>query len=273
LSQAQRDLAAARQDLLDAKACAAHASRLKDDFLATLSHELRTPLNAMIGWIQMLRLYRHDEGIWERAIEVIERNARAQTQIVGDLLDVSRYIMGKLRLRVSPVDLRDVVHDGCDSLRPSVEAKHLQLVIETEEVPGVVLGDPDRLQQVVWNLVSNAAKFTPPGGRIDVRLTSSNGLATLAVSDTGPGIRPEFLPHVFDRFRQSDSTITRVHGGLGLGLAIVRHLVELHGGTVEAASDGENRGATFTVHLPYRPAEGTDDRGGRLEAAPPFVGS
>jgi signal transduction histidine kinase len=252
--QARSDAGAARQEVLDAEARAADASRLKDDFLATLSHELRTPLNAMMGWIQMLRLYWGDEAISQRAVDVIERNARAQAQLVGDLLDVSRIITGKLRLRLSRVDLHDVVHAGCDSLRPTVDAKNLQLSIETADVPGSVIGDPDRLQQVVWNLVSNAAKFTPPGGRIEVSLRAADGFASIQVRDTGIGIAAEFVPHVFERFRQWDSGATRAYGGLGVGLAIVRHLVELHGGVVHAESEGANRGATFTVRLPCRPA-------------------
>jgi signal transduction histidine kinase len=239
-----------------AEARAAEASRLKDEFLATLSHELRTPLNAMIGWIQMLRLHRDDEGLRERALEVIERNARAQAQIVADLLDVSRIITGKLRLRFSRVDLVDVVRAGCESLRPSIEARNLHLTIERTSMPCIVNGDADRLQQVVWNLVSNAAKFTAPGGRVDVRLGANDSTAWISVSDTGVGIHPEFVPYVFDRFRQEDSTLTRSYGGLGLGLALVRHLIELHGGSVEAASEGEHRGATFTVRLPCtRPGE------------------
>jgi signal transduction histidine kinase len=258
LRKAERDALNADERCRHAEARAQEAIRLKDDFLATLSHELRTPLNAMLGWIQMLQLYRNDEGVWNRAIEVIQRNARAQTQIVADLLDVSRIITGKLHLRVSRVDLPDIVRAGCDSLRPSIETKNLQLTIHTPPVFGVVVGDPDRLQQVVWNLVSNAAKFTAPGGRIDVSVGADETCAWIAVSDTGVGIPPEFVPHVFERFRQRDSTITRAYGGIGLGLAIVRHLVELHGGTVKAASEGEGRGATFTVRLPYRRLETTE---------------
>ena len=233
-----------------AEARAAEATRLKDEFLATLSHELRTPLNAMLGWIQMLRLHRDDESIRDRALEVIERNARAQTQIVADLLDVSRIITGKLRLRVARVDLADIVRAGCESLRPSIEARNLRLSIEPTSRPCIVHGDADRLQQVVWNLVSNAAKFTARGGQVDVRLGVDESTAWISVTDTGVGIRPEFVPYVFDRFRQEDSTLTRAHGGLGLGLALVRHLIELHGGSVEAASEGEGRGATFTIRLP-----------------------
>jgi signal transduction histidine kinase len=228
------------------------ASRLKDDFLSTLSHELRTPLNSMLGWIQMLRLYRDDESLRERAIDVIERNARTQAQLVADLLDVSRLITGRLRLRLARVDLRDIVLAACESVRASADAKGLHLTIETADVPGVVFGDADRLQQILWNLLSNATKFTPPGGDVTVRLAAHDDHAEIVMTDTGVGIPPEFLPHVFERFRQGDGTSTRAHGGLGLGLAIARHLVELHGGSVYAASEGEGHGATFGVRLPFR---------------------
>jgi signal transduction histidine kinase len=248
----------------EAQARAAEASRLKDEFLTTLSHELRTPLNAMIGWVQMLRMYRDDEVLRERALEVIERNARTQAQIVSDLLDVSRIITGKLQLYLSRVNLADVVRAGSESLRPSIEAKNLNLAIERTSIPCIVHGDADRLQQVVWNLLSNATKFTAPGGRIDVRLGTDGSAAWITVKDTGVGIHPEFVPYVFDRFRQEDSTITRAYGGLGLGLAIVRHLVELHGGSVEAASAGEGQGATFTVRIPC----GRTDTSADLARAP-----
>lgn len=235
---------------------AREANRLRDDFLAMLSHELRTPLNAMLGWIQMLRLYDGDGAVRERALGVIERNARAQAELVSDLLDVSRIVRGKLRLRTAPVDLRDVVLAGCDTVRPSVDAKGLTLTTDLADLPGTVIGDSDRLQQVVWNLLSNAAKFTQRGGQIHVRLSATGNDAEVAVTDSGIGIRADFLPHVFDRFRQCDATATRAHGGLGLGLAIVRHLVELHGGTVHASSAGEGQGATFLVTLPLRIAAG-----------------
>jgi signal transduction histidine kinase len=267
-----QDLARRTSAAIDAASLhhdALNASRLKDDFLATLSHELRTPLNAMLGWIQMLRLYRDDESIRERAVDVIDRNARAQAQLVADLLDVSRLITGKLRLRLAQVDLRDIVLAGCESVRPSADAKGLHLTIETADVPGVVFGDADRLQQILWNLLSNATKFTPPGGNVMVRLWSRDDHAEIIVRDTGIGIRPEFLPHVFERFRQSDSTSTRAHGGLGLGLAIARHLVELHGGSIHATSEGEGRGATFGVRLPCRAADSPagDDTGTAEDAA------
>ena len=261
----QRQLEAARAEAADARAALAtaearalEASRLKDDFLATLSHELRTPLNAVLGWTQILRLYGGDPSVRERALDAIGRNARAQAELVTDLLDVSRIITGKLRLRVSRVDLREVVRAGCDTVLPSVEARGQHLVVDAPEIPGVVLGDSDRLQQIVWNLLSNAVKFTPVGGRIEIGIAPAERCALLTVTDTGVGIPPDFLPHVFERFRQCDSGLSRLHGGLGLGLAIVRHLVELHGGTVDAASEGANRGSTFTVRLPRQPMTNGD---------------
>jgi PAS domain S-box-containing protein len=225
------------------------ANRAKDEFLATLSHELRTPLNAIVGWSHLLRTGQLDDAQRTRAIEVIDRNAKAQSQIVADVLDVSRIVMGKLRLEVRPVELSAVVDEAMDTLRPAAAAKEIHLESQLS-AGGRVSGDPDRLQQVVWNLLSNAIKFTPSGGHIRVLLRRADGHAEIVVEDTGSGIRPEFLPHVFERFRQSDSSSTRAHGGLGLGLALVRHLVELHGGTAAAASAGEGRGATFVVRLP-----------------------
>jgi PAS domain S-box-containing protein len=225
------------------------ANRAKDEFLATLSHELRTPLNAIVGWAHLLKTGQLDEGQRTRAVDVIDRNAKAQSQIVADVLDVSRIVMGKLRLDVRPVLLSDVVEEALDTLRPAAAAKDIRLEATLGEAPHIS-GDPDRLQQIVWNLLSNAIKFTPAGGSVRVRLRRANGHADVVVEDTGVGIRPDFLPHVFERFRQSDSSSTRAHGGLGLGLALVRHLVELHGGTVSAESRGEGQGATFTVRLP-----------------------
>jgi len=238
----------------DARAGAEKANRAKDEFLATLSHELRTPLTPILGWTVMLRSGTLDPTAIQRGLEVIERNVRAQTQLIGDLLDVSRIITGKLRLEVSPIAVVPVVEAGVEAVRSSAEAKEITLGMELPaEVPTIV-GDPDRLQQVVWNLVSNAVKFTPQGGRIDVRLRQEDSSLSLSVTDNGKGIEPEFLPHVFERFRQADSTSTRSHGGLGLGLAIVRHLVELHGGTVHAESGGIGQGSTFTVRLPLTTA-------------------
>jgi PAS domain S-box-containing protein len=242
-----------RQSLLESEQAARReaeaANRAKDEFLATLSHELRTPLNAIVGWSHLLRTGQLDAGQRVRAVEVIDRNAKAQAQIVADVLDVSRIVMGKLRLEVRPVELETVIGEALETLRPAAAAKDIHIEASLS-AGGRVSGDPDRLQQVVWNLVANAIKFTPTGGRIGVTLRHLDGHVETVVEDTGSGIRPDFLPHVFERFRQSDSSSTRTHGGLGLGLALVRHLVELHGGTVAADSRGEGQGATFTVRLP-----------------------
>ncbi|HEX8521657.1 MAG TPA: response regulator [Tepidisphaeraceae bacterium] len=225
------------------------ANRIKDEFLSTLSHELRTPLNAILGWTQLLRL----EEIPEEAshgVDVIERNARAQAKLIEDLLDVSRINTGKLRLNCKPLKFAQVIEAAVESCRPAAEEKGVALNWSAPEIEGSTTGDPDRLQQVVWNLLSNAVKFTPAGGRVEMRLDSVNTHLRLQVTDTGQGIAPGFLPFVFDRFRQADSTSRRSHGGLGIGLAIVRRIVELHGGTVTAESPGEGRGSTFTVTLP-----------------------
>jgi PAS domain S-box-containing protein len=231
------------------------ANRVKDEFLATLSHELRTPLNAMLGWAQMLRSMTLQPETEARALESIERNARAQAQLVEDLLDISRIVSGKLQIHVDDVDLARVVLEAIESVRPALVAKRLELQLD---VPGdlgaLVKGDADRLRQVAWNLLSNATKFTPAGGQVTVRVRVARGHAELAVTDTGIGIPREFLGHVFERFRQAESTVSRRHGGLGLGLAIVRHLTEAHGGTVDAESAGEGQGATF-VHERSRALE------------------
>jgi len=232
---------------------AEEANRLKDEFLATMSHELRTPLTSMLGWVQMLRSGIVPEDKRPRALETIERNARAQAQLIEDLLDVSRILTGKMRLDVVTLELVDVVNAALDSVRPAAEAKDIRIQPMLDKAIGPFLGDPHRLQQVVWNLLSNAVKFTPKGGRIDVSLRRERSSAVLAVHDTGQGIPRDFLPHVFERFRQAEATTTRRHGGLGLGLSIVRHLVEMHGGTVEAYSEGEGKGSTFTVRLPASP--------------------
>ena len=226
------------------------ANHLKDEFLATVSHELRTPLTAILGWAHLLRTRQIDEKATANALETIERNARAQSQLIDDLLDVSRIITGNLRLDVRRVDPGSFIESAVEALRPAAEAKNIRIqkVIDTGVVS--VAGDPARLQQVVWNLLSNAIKFTQKGGRVQVRLERINSHIEIVVSDTGTGINPEFLPYVFERFRQANQKTTRQHGGLGLGLAIVRHLVELHGGTVEAESSGEGLGATFIVRLP-----------------------
>jgi len=237
-----------------ARADAEKANRLKDEFLATLSHELRTPLNAVIGWSRILKAGRLDNESSGHAIEVIERNAWAQKQIIEDILDVSRVITGKLQLHLGPVDLLSVVNAALDAVRPALEAKEIRIETQYQEGIKIIAGDADRLQQVVWNLLSNASKFTPPGGVVGVRVTQDETYAEIEVSDTGPGIDPEFLPHVFERFRQADGSTTRTHGGLGLGLAIVRHLVELHGGLI-AAENRTGSGAVFRVKLPVPSTE------------------
>jgi signal transduction histidine kinase/CheY-like chemotaxis protein len=235
-----------------ARSAAEAANRMKDEFLATVSHELRTPLTAMLGWIWWLRRGPVDAASQERALETVERNARAQAQLVEDLLDVSRIVTGKLRLDVRPADLRDVIEAAVDSVRTAADAKEITLETRMHDEPRTVAVDPDRLQQVVWNLLANAIKFTPAGGRVTVTLEQWPAEARIVVADTGDGIDPVFLPYVFDRFRQAEASSTRTYGGLGLGLAIVRHLVELHGGTVRAASAGVGQGTTFTVALPVR---------------------
>ena len=215
-----------------------------------LSHELRTPLTAMLGWLSILRGHRLDEPTTEHAIETIERNAKAQAQLIEDLVDISRIVGGKLNLEVSPIELLPVIEAAIEVVRPAADAKEISIDVNYDPHVGPISGDPSRLQQIIWNLLSNAVKFTPKGGSVQVGFRRYESYAELVVRDSGIGISPDFLPHVFERFRQAESTATRSHRGMGLGLAIVRHLVELHGGTVWAASDGENRGALFTVHLP-----------------------
>ena len=226
------------------------ANRLKDEFLATLSHELRTPLNAILGYAQMITtgVYRGDQQI--SAMGVLSRNAEALRQIIDDVLDVSRITSGKLRLKARPVRMEQILADALATVRPAADAKGVAIDLTLDPDVGTVSGDPDRLQQVVWNLLSNAVKFTPPGGRVDLSLERASGAVQIMVRDQGQGIDPAFMPHLFERFRQADSRLSREHGGLGLGLAIVRELVELHGGTVSAASDGPDLGASFTVRLP-----------------------
>lgn len=251
--RAQKRLEAERERLLArervAREEAEEANRLKDEFLATVSHELRTPLTAVLGWVQMLRTGTLPPEKRERALATVERNARAQGQLVEDLLDVSRIMTGKLKLEVSSVDVSQVVEAALESLRPAAEAKGIRVQAALDS-SGTIMGDMSRLQQVVWNLLSNAVKFTPKGGRVQVLVERRSSSVEITVADTGQGISPQFLPHVFERFRQADGSTTRKAGGLGLGLAIVRHLVELHGGTVMAASEGEGRGASFIVSLP-----------------------
>lgn len=232
-----------------ARAEAEAANRAKDEFLATVSHELRTPLNAVYGWARMLQAGQID-GDPSQALDAIVRNADVQVQLIDDLLDVSRVITGKMRLDVRPIDLREVVDRALEAIRPAAAAKDIRLQGVLDPRAGPVIGDPARLQQVVWNLLANAVKFTPKGGRVQVHLQRVNSHVEIIVSDTGQGISPAVLPFVFDRFRQADSSSTRRHGGLGLGLALVKHLVELHGGSVAAQSSGEGQGATFIVRLP-----------------------
>jgi hypothetical protein len=249
IEQANRALLGSEKE---ARRQAEIANRTKDEFLATVSHELRTPLNAILGWTRMLRTGAVEPKALTRVLETIERNARVQTQLVEDILDVSRIIAGKLRVNVQKTDLHAVARNALDAVRPAAEAKGVLLVAELLPGSAEFCGDPDRLQQVTWNLLSNAIKFTPREGRVTLRIERARSDVRISVIDTGAGIPAVFLPHVFDRFWQADSSITRAQGGLGLGLAIVRHLVEVHGGTVRADSEGEGKGATFTVQMPVR---------------------
>ncbi len=249
-TEAQRTALLEREQ--HARALAEEANRLKDEFLATLGHELRSPLNAILGWVQMLRGGRLNPAAQVNALEVVERNARAQNRLIEDLLDVSRIITGKLRLDIQPVELTAVITAALDTVRPAAEAKNIDLAIVLDPKAATVSGDPNRLQQVVWNLLSNAVKFTPKGGRVQVELSRVGSQVEIIVTDSGAGIASAVLPHVFERFRQADSSTTRIHGGLGLGLAIVRQLTESHGGSVRVDSPGLGLGATFTVRLPVR---------------------
>jgi CheY-like chemotaxis protein/nitrogen-specific signal transduction histidine kinase len=239
----------------EARKAAEKSNQIKDEFLATLSHELRTPLTAILGWTQMLQTGRLAPEDVNRAMGSIERNAQAQLQLIEDLLDVSRIITGKMRIEVAPVELAEVVGAAVDSVRPAAEAKHIRLQVLLDPQAGPVSGDAARLQQLVWNLLSNAVKFTPKDGRVQVRLERVNSHVEITVTDSGQGIDADFLPHIFDRFRQADQTSTRNFGGLGLGLSIVHQLVELHGGTIRAESAGEGQGATFVVQLPLMVAQ------------------
>jgi PAS domain S-box-containing protein len=249
-----QELLAEREHLLEseraARSQAEHLSAAKDDFLALLSHELRTPLSAILGWTQILRRGSPMSGDLANGLEVIERNVRAQTQLVEDLLDMSRIISGQMRLDVQPIMPYSSVAGAVESVRPAADARGVRLEAILDPAAGPVSGDAHRLQQVVWNLVSNGIKFTPRGGQVQVLLERVNSHIEISVADTGIGVHAEFLPHVFDRFRQADVSTTRKYGGLGLGLSIVKHIVELHGGTVSVNSAGEGRGATFAVQLP-----------------------
>ena len=248
---ARKRLELERADLL---AQAQASNRAKDEFMATVSHELRTPINAVLGWTQMLRAGILSPERVERALEAIDRNAAAQSRMIEDLLDVSRIASGKFRLELEDVDMAALARIALDVVRPAAEAK--TLTIETVAPDGLarLQADPQRLEQAIWNLLSNAVKFTPPGGRVKVEVGAESEHVTLTVSDSGEGIAPDVLPHIFERFRQGDASTTRTHAGLGIGLALVRHIVELHGGTVRAASGGRGQGTTVRVRLPRRPA-------------------
>ena len=241
---------AERARLLQERAAHVETNRTKDEFLATLSHELRTPLNAILGWAAMILDESLEPARIRHALGTIQRNARAQAQLVEDLLDFVRVITGKLHLEMLPLDLTQVVDTAADVVRPGAQAKGIVLDVTAEQRPILLLGDADRLQQAVWNLLTNAIKFTRDGGRVEVLVRSEQAMAVVTVRDTGKGIDAAFLPHVFDRFRQEDSTTTRAHGGLGLGLALVRSIVDAHGGTVTASSPGPRKGATFRFEVP-----------------------
>jgi len=236
------------------------ASRLKDEFVAALSHELRTPLTPILGAVYMLKTEPENKRIVNKAVDLIERNARTQAKIVEDLLDMSRIISGKLRLRQEPVELETAIRSAVDAVEPARDAKKIQMKLLLNPINGVVYGDPDRLQQIFWNLLSNSVKFTPTGGSITIELHQNEEHAEARVTDTGKGIAEEFLPYVFDRFRQEDTARNKMHGGLGIGLAIVRHLVESHGGTVHAHSLGNQKGSTFVIRFPLRPSLGRETR-------------
>lgn len=252
-----------RQQLLareqQARAQAEQANRLKDEFLATLSHELRTPLNSILGWTSLLRKQRFNPEKAARALEIIERNAHVQTQLIEDLLDVSRIIRGQLRLNICPVDLNQIIEGAMETVQPAADAKGIELESFLEPAMGSVNGDPDRLQQIIWNLLSNAIKFTSPHGRVSIYLEWLDNAVQIRVQDTGKGLPANVIPYIFDRFRQAEGSTTRSHGGLGLGLAIVRHLVELHGGTVWCESPGPGMGSTFTAQLPMQSLHWQED--------------
>ncbi|HEX8833448.1 MAG TPA: ATP-binding protein, partial [Abditibacteriaceae bacterium] len=253
-TQEARDAAETQRRAADeARLAAEEAGRAKDEFLAVLSHELRTPLTATLGWVHLLRTNKVDAATEAHAVDAIDRSSRAQAQLIEDLLDVSRIINGKMPLEVQPIKLVPVLEAALESVRLAAEAKGIRLRLALDTLDGVVNGDSGRLQQVVWNLLSNAVKFTPKGGSVEVRLERVDSKLQVSVIDSGRGIEPEFLPYVFDRFRQADSTSTRAYGGLGLGLSIVKHLVEMHGGTVSVASDGMDKGSVFRIRIPMLP--------------------
>ena len=244
------------------------ANRLKDEFLATLSHEMRTPLNAVLGYVRMIRTRVIAPERLEQALEVVERNASALTQIVEDVLDVSRIVSGKARVELRPISAARVIEDAIATVLPAADAKGVALKADVAACSRFVAADPDRLQQVVWNVLNNAVKFTPAGGEVQVHLGERDSMVEIVVSDTGIGISPEFLPHIFERFRQAEGGTTREHGGLGLGLAIARHLVEMHGGLIQASSEGPGKGATFRIQLPALPVRSPAERGDRLTGSP-----
>jgi signal transduction histidine kinase/ActR/RegA family two-component response regulator len=254
VSDRTAELERANENERRAREVAENASRMKDDFVATLSHELRTPMGAILGWTQVLQSPNASKEDLAQGLEIIERNTKVQSQLIEDLLDMSRILAGKLRLDIQPVDLNRVILSAVDTVQAAAIAKDIRIETQFDPVATTVTGDPNRLQQIVWNLLSNAVKFTPRGGLVNVRLRHAGSHIVIVVSDNGAGIKPEFFPHMFERFRQQDSSTTRRHTGLGLGLAIVRQLVELHGGSVRADSAGENKGATFTVELPITAA-------------------
>lgn len=267
LAQQERDALLERERAVRQEA--EQASRLKDEFLATLSHELRSPLNAIVGWVHIARRHAGDNAELTRSLDTIERNVRAQTQIVNDLLDMSRIMTGQVRLDMQTIDLRDAVSNAVEAVRPAADAKRVRIEKALDASIGWTKVDPARLQQILWNLLANAVKFTPPGGRVRVALERVNSHAEIVLQDSGVGIAPAFLPFVFERFRQEDSSTTRRHGGLGLGLSIVKSLAELHGGSVRASSPGEGQGSTFTVTLPIVPVQ-SEEAASDARARAPF---
>lgn len=253
LKRAEAQLKKALEEAQKAKAEAEEANRLKDEFLTTVSHELRTPLTSIMGWVRMLRAQALDEESAKKALETIDRNARAQAQLIEDLLDISRIVSGKMHLEFEPLQPWVVVNASIDAVKPMAEAKNIRLQMVIDSNVGTINADYQRLQQVIWNLLSNAVKFTPPDGAIRVQVEKVDSNVEITVSDNGKGIKREFLPHIFERFTQADSSTTRVYGGMGIGLAIVKSIVEFHGGSVRVESEGEGKGATFTVSIPVAP--------------------
>jgi nitrogen-specific signal transduction histidine kinase/CheY-like chemotaxis protein len=263
-TELRRQIVAAEQ----ARLVAEEALRVKDDFLATLSHELRTPLNAVLGWTNILLAHPVSPEMLDRALHVIDRNAAAQARLIDDMLDMARIVTGKLRLEMKPVDLVAATMAAIDVVTPTAHAKNITIRKLLGTTPGLITADPDRVQQIAWNILSNAVKFTPAGGSIDVRIDQQGDTVRLLVSDTGKGIASDFLPHVFERFRQANSSVSRTEGGLGLGLALVRQLVEMHGGSISVASEGVDKGATFTVTFPAVVEDALTPRAPRARGLP-----